>query len=81
MAGAEKLLEDIPNKAKAQMDIMVDVNLHKKEGLDYLEIAVDDYPNPISLRGKYNYRSGIKKNCLVHSGKGGNWKFRGARTI
>jgi ATP-dependent DNA helicase RecG len=65
ITGAEKLLEDIPNKAKAQMGIMVDVNLHNKDGLDYLEIVVDAYPNPISLRGTYYYRSGSTTQELI----------------
>jgi len=37
---------------------MVDVNLHTSSGADYLEIVVEPYPFPISLRGKYYYRSG-----------------------
>jgi ATP-dependent DNA helicase RecG len=32
--------------------------LHTKNGDDYLEIVVEPYPFPISLRGKYYYRSG-----------------------
>lgn len=62
---AEKLLEDIPNKARALMGIMVDVNLHQKGGMDYLEIVIDAYPNPISLRGKYYYRSGSTLQELI----------------
>ena len=65
ISGAEKLLEELPNKAKALMGIMVDVNLHAKEGLFYLEIEVDAYPNPISLRGKYYYRSGSTLQELI----------------
>jgi ATP-dependent DNA helicase RecG len=64
---SEKLLEDIPNKTRSQMGIMVDVNLHSKDGLYYLEIEVNAYPNPISLRGKYYYRSGSTTQELVGS--------------
>lgn len=55
---ARKLLEDIPNQVKDVLGLMVDVNLHSKNGQDYIEILVEPYPFPISLRGKYYYRSG-----------------------
>lgn len=53
-----KLLEDIPNQARDLLGLMVDVNLHTESGQDYLEIVVEPYPFPVSLRGKYYYRSG-----------------------
>jgi ATP-dependent DNA helicase RecG len=55
---AEKLLEDLPNQVRDLLGLMVDVNLHTENGNDYLEIVVEPYPFPISLRGKYYYRSG-----------------------
>lgn len=55
---AGKLLEDIPNQVRDTLGLMVDVNLHTKGGNDYLEIIVEPYPFPISLRGRYYYRSG-----------------------
>jgi ATP-dependent DNA helicase RecG len=55
---AKKLLEDLPNQVRDLLGLMVDVNLHTKNGDDYLEIVVEAYPFPISLRGKYYYRSG-----------------------
>jgi ATP-dependent DNA helicase RecG len=58
LTNARKLLEDIPNQARDLLGLMVDVNLHTIEGKDYLEIIVESYPFPISLRGKYYYRSG-----------------------
>lgn len=58
LAKARKLLEDIPNKARDILGLMVDVNLHTEDGKDYLEVVVEPYPYPISLRGKYYYRSG-----------------------
>lgn len=54
----KKLLEDLPNKIRDVLGLMVDVNLHTSNGSDYLEIIVEAYPFPISLRGKYYYRSG-----------------------
>ncbi len=56
LANASKLLEDIPNQARDLLGLMVDVNLHTESGKDYLEIVVEPYPFPISLRGKYYYR-------------------------
>ncbi len=55
---AKKLLEDLPNQVRDLLGLMVDVNLHTQNGADYLEIVVEPYPFPISLRGKYFYRSG-----------------------
>jgi len=55
---SKKLLEDLPNQVRDLLGLMVDVNLHTKNGDDYLEIVVEPYPFPISLRGKYYYRSG-----------------------
>jgi ATP-dependent DNA helicase RecG len=55
---AKKLLEDLPNQVRDLLGLMVDVNLHTENGDDYLEIIVEPYPFPISLRGKYYYRSG-----------------------
>lgn len=55
---AKKLLEDLPNQVRDLLGLMVDVNLHTKNGDDYLEIVVEPYPFPINLRGKYYYRSG-----------------------
>ncbi len=55
---AKKLLEDLPNQVRDFLGLMVDVNLHTTNGDDYLEIVVEPYPFPISLRGKYYYRSG-----------------------
>jgi len=55
---AKKLLEDLPNQVRDLLGLMVDVNLHSTNEDDYLEIVVESYPFPISLRGKYYYRSG-----------------------
>lgn len=58
MPNARKLLEDIRNKAWDILGLMLDVNLHSEDDKEYLEIVVEPYPFPISLRGKYYYRSG-----------------------
>ncbi len=61
---AKNLLEEIPNKTRDLLGIMVDVNLKKKAGKNYIEIVVDAYPNPISYKGVYYYRSGSTKQEL-----------------
>ena len=55
---AKRLMEDIPNKVKDILGIVVDLNLHKEGELDYLEIEVVNYPYPISYKGHYYSRSG-----------------------
>lgn len=61
---AKKLLEEIPNKARDILGILVDVNLHETKQGDYLEIVVEPYPNAISYKGQYHYRSGSTKQEL-----------------
>ncbi len=55
---AKKLLVDIPNQARDLLGIVVDVVIHEHESRAYLEVKVEPYPTPISLRGRYYYRSG-----------------------
>ena len=64
MKNVLRLLEDIPNKAQALLGVVVDVNLKSEDGGEYLEIAVDPYPNPISYKGEFYYRSGSTKQVL-----------------
>jgi ATP-dependent DNA helicase RecG len=61
---ARKLLEDLPNKVRNILGIMVDVNLRSEKGKEYLEIPVEPYPNPISHKGEYFYRSGSTNQML-----------------
>ena len=55
---AKRLLEDIPNKISTTMGLVVDVDLHVQDGLDYIEVTIVPANVPISYRGKYYYRSG-----------------------
>ena len=64
LANASRLLEDIPNKVRDILGIVVAVNLHTQDGLDWLEIVVDPYPSPISYKGEYHLRSGSTKQEL-----------------
>lgn len=61
---AKRLLEEIPNKVRDVLGIMVDVNLNETKQGDYLEIVVEPYPNAISYKGQYHYRSGSTKQEL-----------------
>ena len=53
-----KLLEDLPNKIKNLLGLIVEVNLHEQNNQFYIEIVVDPYPFPVSYKGKYYQRSG-----------------------
>ena len=64
LTNADKLLEDIPNKVRDVLGIMVEVNLHEQAGKEYLDIVVEPYPYPVSYKGEYHYRSGSTKQEL-----------------
>lgn len=59
-----KLMEDIPNKIRNAMSIVVDVNALSKDGKEYIEIVVPSYPVAISCKGVYYYRSGSTMQTL-----------------
>lgn len=61
---AHRLSEDIPNKIVALLGIVADVNVHTKDGKEYIEIDVAPSNVPISLKGVYHYRSGSTKQEL-----------------
>lgn len=61
---AHKLTEDIPNKVRDVLGIIVDVNLLEEDDLWFIEIVVSPYSNPISYKGQYHYRSGSTKQEL-----------------
>ena len=62
---SKKLLEDIPNKVRDAMGIIVGVNLLTEGGKEYIEIDVPSYPVGISCKGVYHYRSGSTKQILT----------------
>jgi len=43
---AEKLLEDVPNKIRDTLGILIDVNLHQTDQGKFIEILVEKYPFP-----------------------------------
>ncbi|HAS82135.1 MAG TPA: hypothetical protein DCS43_05530 [Verrucomicrobia bacterium] len=53
ISNARRRLEDLPNKIRDLLGIMVAVNLKTAQGKEYLEIEVEPYPSAISLRGRY----------------------------
>lgn len=61
MADYRNLLEAIPNKIREHLGNIAEVNLHQENGAHYLEIVVPPYTVPVSLRGRYYYRTGSTK--------------------
>ncbi len=58
-------MDDIPNRIRNAMGITVEVNLHEEQGKYFIEIVAHPYSVPISLRGRYYYRSGSTKKELT----------------
>ena len=65
VADYKRLMDDIPNKIKNSIGIIVEVNLHEDQGKHFIEIVTHPYSVPISLRGRYYYRSGSTKQELT----------------
>jgi ATP-dependent DNA helicase RecG len=61
---SKKLLEDIPNKVRDILGIIVDVNLHETNIGEYIEIEIEAHPYPVNYKGQYHYRSGSTKQEL-----------------
>ena len=61
----KKLMEDLPNKIRNTMGISAEVNLHEEKGKHFIEILAHPYSVPISVRGRYYYRSGSTKQELT----------------
>lgn len=61
---AARLLEEIPNKTRDILGIIVEVNLREEGGKEWLDIAVEPYPYPVSYKGEYHLRSGSTKQEL-----------------
>jgi ATP-dependent DNA helicase RecG len=61
---ANNLMEEIPNKVRDTLGILVDVNLHQTDQGKFIEILVEQYPYPVNYKGQYHYRSGSTKQEL-----------------
>lgn len=64
IADAKKLSEDLPNKIRDILGVLVDANIKNDEGKQYLEIITDGYPYPVNYKGIYYYRSGATNQEL-----------------
>ncbi len=64
LANAKKMMDDLPNKVRDVLGIMVDVNLHHEGEKEYIEMIVEPYPYPVNYKGQYHYRSGSTKQEL-----------------
>ena len=60
----KKLLDEIPNKVKDILGIIVDVNLIGDEKGEVIEIITEAYPFPVNYKGQYHLRSGSTKQEL-----------------
>jgi len=65
IADYKDLMEKIPNKIKNLLGITAEVNLLQDGDKHFIEIIVQPYSVPISLRGRYFYRSGSVKQELT----------------
>jgi ATP-dependent DNA helicase RecG len=50
LADATRLLEELPNKIRDLLGIVVEVNLRSEGGAEYLEVVTPAYPSPITCR-------------------------------
>lgn len=64
LKNAKKLLEDIPNKVRDILGIIIDVNLYETDNGEYLDVIVEAHPYPVNYKGQYHYRSGSTKQEL-----------------
>jgi len=62
---SKKLMEDIPSKIRNYLGILADVDLHKEDGNEYIEITVPVYPVVITYRGTAFYRMGATNQRLT----------------
>lgn len=61
----KRLMDDIPNKIKNSMGITAEVNLLQENENYFIEILTQPYTVPISIRGRYYFRSGSTKQELT----------------
>lgn len=64
---SKKLMEDIPNKVRDALGLIVDVDLITENGLDVIKITVEENPYPVNYKGEYHYRTGSTKQLLQGS--------------
>ncbi|MBE6332202.1 MAG: DeoR family transcriptional regulator [Bacteroidales bacterium] len=64
---SKRLLEDIPNKVRDVLGLIVDVDLETMDGKDVVKIIVPENPYPVNYKGEYHYRTGSTKQLLQGS--------------
>ena len=67
VADSKKLMEDIPNKVRDALGLIVDVDLLSENGLNVIKISVEENPYPVNYKGEYHYRTGSTKQLLQGS--------------
>ena len=67
VADSRKLMEDIPNKVRDALGLIVDVDLLSENGLNVIKISVEENPYPVNYKGEYHYRTGSTKQLLQGS--------------
>jgi ATP-dependent DNA helicase RecG len=67
VSDAKRLLEDIPNKVKNTMGIIVDVDLMTEKGKLYIRIETEPCGFPLNYKGDYFIRSGATLQMLQGS--------------
>ncbi len=65
VAEYKKLMDEIPNKIRNIMGITAEVNLLEEDEKYFVEIVTPPYSVPISIRGRYYFRSGSTKQELT----------------
>ena len=74
---AARLLEEIPNKVRDLLGILVEVNLRREGGGEYLEVVTPAYPSPISYRGHYypaGSGSSVPVTSRISDSRAARWK-------
>ncbi len=64
LTNSKRLLEDLPNKIRDILGIVVDINLYETKQGNYIEIIVEPQTNAVNYKGEYHYRSGSTKQEL-----------------
>lgn len=64
LQNAKKLMEDIPNKVRDALGLLVDVNLLSVDSKEYIEISISPSTYPVNYKGEYHYRTGSTKQLL-----------------
>ncbi len=62
---SKTLMETLPNKIRDLLGIICEINLETENSRHYIEIIVQPYSVPVSLRGRYYFRSGSSKMELT----------------